>query len=219
MAMSQTVEEAIEQFSYETDENGIRWFKEHLVQVSSQQWNEGKARIFFEHPDLGLHPVGVFLSEAQSSKLREVSSANQKYKITLVLGKQKRDNDGARLFNYYWNCKSFEGVVEDTVKEMTPNGNYLDLNNVAIKPKDDDEVETADEVFGRLQAKETPKNGTHKTTAFDNKQLEINLAMCFKGGIDIYLAKNLEGGIPVIEKTAEELFQSLQNLRRKHELA
>ena len=87
------------------------------------------------------------------------------------------------------------------------------------KPKDDDEVETANEVFGRLQAKETPANGTHKTTAFDNKQLEINLAMCFKGAIDIYLAKNLEGGIPVIEKTAEELFQSLQNLRRKHELA
>ena len=224
MAMSQTIEQAIEQFTYETDANGIKWFREHNITVTKQEWNEGRAKIYFYHNDLGKYEVGCFLNDAQSSKLREVSSANQNYRIVLVMGKQRNNNDGERLFNYFWNVKSFLGVINDAQKEMTPNGGFIDLDNIGIKPTDDDELETANEVFDRLQSNESsdqqikPSNGVHKTTAHDDRQKEINLAMCFKSAVDIYLGKNLDGGIPMIEKTAEELFQSLQNRRKLHGL-
>lgn len=216
--------EDAEQVMLQTDENGVQWYRQHSITVSSQEWNDGKCRIAFRGiNELGTqHDTMVFLSEEQSSKVRDAKDGNQQYMIGVVIGNQKNNpkfpNDGSQLWNYYWNCKSFEGVVSENTVARTPVGGYKHYDNVTVRPNHGDD-NSVNDLFPSVTETPKPQERTViKTSAYDDKQLEINLAMCFKSAVEIYISKGHSGGVETVKKIAAELMEKLQELRSEYGL-
>lgn len=170
MILSQSIEQAIEQLCWEgTDE--ARQLRIHVVEISSIEWNGTSAKITIEHPDVSQWGTGLYLSPEQSAKLKDPKLGNQVAQVGLYLGKQKRDTTGVNLYDFWWNCQSFEGV-------LNPKAYWVELDG-SLK-----ETESTESVVLESAPPQQPKpvapNGSANKSLGDKRQSEINLAMCYR---------------------------------------
>ena len=160
MAMSQTIETVIEEILTEVNGDDEEYDRIHKLDVDSVKWEGDVAKVTVDCPDIGLYPTSLFLNPEQSAKLRDPKEKNQVYEITLALGKLKQGKSGDNPYDYWYQCKSFEGVVNERIRSMSP-------SQVFVAPPAP--VTTSIPEFSEAPA----------TSAGDRKQKEINLGQAW----------------------------------------
>ena len=120
MAMSQTIETVIEEILTDVNGDDEVYDRIHKLDVDSVKWEGDVAKVTVDCPDIGLYPTSLFLNAEQSAKLRDPKEKNQVYEITLALGKLKQGKSGDNPYDYWYQCKSFEGVVNERIRSMSP---------------------------------------------------------------------------------------------------
>jgi hypothetical protein len=160
MAMSQTIEDVIEEILTEVNGDDQTFDRIHKLDVDSVKWEGDVAKVTVDCPDIGLYPTSLFLNAEQSAKLRDPKEKNQVYELTLALGKLKQGKSGDNAYDYWYQCKSFEGVVNERIRSMSP-------SQVSVAPPAP--VTTSIPEFSEAPA----------TSAGDRKQKEINLGQAW----------------------------------------
>ena len=195
MAMSQTIEDVIEEILTEINGDDEVYDRVHKLEVDTVKWEGDVAKITVDCPDIGLYPTSLFLSAEQSAKLRDPKDKNQVYEIVLALGKLKQGKSGDNPYDYWYQCKSFEGVVNDRIRSMSPS----QVSATPITPV----------------TPITPQvSEVSSTSAGDKKQKEINLGQAWNLA-SVWLEKRVYQG----EDGAESFMNFANDSQRNEGLA
>ena len=225
MAMSQTIEDVIEEILTEINGDDEVYDRVHKLEVDTVKWEGDVAKITVDCPDIGLYPTSLFLSAEQSAKLRDPKDKNQVYSVGLYLGKIKKNVTGDKLFDYWWSCRVFEGVENDKVYWVEPTSSPPLSTEMSVQ-RESPQFNSKPMQEYTSQPETTlsqPESIEKKRVSVQaQKQDEIAIAMCFRIACERLISLEEKGSEMNADFSTQagilghQLWQEFKELRSKN---